>query len=199
MVKPPLNTAASKAARKLGVPRPMTKRRLENIAKFHIERFATTAANLRRVLQRRAERARRAHGGDAAEIREWVEDVVARLVKSGAVNDGLYAAGRTASLRRLGKGPGKIRALLMAKGVDRALVEAVLTETAISETGGDAALEAAFAYAKRRRIGPFGKQLDDKKAQRTQTQKDLAALGRAGFSYDIAKQVIIGDREKEPA
>jgi regulatory protein len=181
---------AKKTARKGAAPKPMTKRRLENIAKFHIERFATTAVNLQRVLVRRAERARRAHGGDALEYKAWAEEIVAKLVKIGAVDDARYAAGRTAAMRRMGKGPGKIRTLLASKGVARALVEDALAETAITENGGDAALEAAIAYAKRRRLGPFGKPPRDKDAQRAQAAKDLAALGRAGFSYDIAKQVM---------
>ena len=187
---------ASGAPRKPRLPRPMTLRRLENIAAFHVERFATTAANLRRVLLRRAERARRTTGGDAAQMAEWVDTVVAGLVRSGAVDDGRYAASRAVSLRRLGKGPGKIRALLANKGVARPLIEAVLADTALTADGGDAALAAAFAYAQRRRLGPYGKPAGDAEAQRKQRVKDLAALGRAGFSYDVAKRVmsaVLGD------
>ena len=72
-----------------------------------------------------------------------VDEVVAQLVKIGAVDDARYAAGRAAALRRLGKGPGKIRALLAAKGVDQSLVDEALADTAITASGSDAALEAA--------------------------------------------------------
>lgn len=170
-------------------PKPMTERRLANIAKFHVERFATTAANLRRVLARRAERAVRVHGGDRKEVAAWIDAVVAKLVKSGAVDDARYAFGRAAALRRLGKGPEKIRALLMAKGVERKLIAAALDATAQTDSGADAALAAAIAYAKRRRLGPFGAPANDKDARRRKAAKDLAALGRAGFSYALAKRI----------
>jgi regulatory protein len=171
-------------------PRPMTQRRLENIAKFHIERFATTAANLKRVLSRRSERAIRANGGDRQECAAWIEAVVARFVKAGLVDDVRYAMDKAASLRRLGKGPGKIRVLLAAKGVDRALVDLALEAGAVTITGEDAAFEAALAYARRRRLGPFGKDIADHKEKRAQATKDMAALGRAGFSYAIAKRIV---------
>jgi regulatory protein len=120
----------------------------------------------------------------------WVEAAVARLVKSGAVDDRRYALDRAASLRRLGKSPGKIRALLTAKGVDRALVAEALEATSETDAGGDAALAAAIAYARRRRLGPFGVQDGDKDARRKKAVKDLSALGRAGFSYAIAKRIV---------
>jgi len=173
-------------------PKPMTKRRMENIAKFHVERFATTAIHLTRVLLRRAERARRIHGGENSEFKEWAEDIVSRFVRGGIVNDARYASGRAAALRTLGKSPGKIRLLLRAKGVDRSIIDKVVAEGAISESGGDAAFEAALAYAMRRRLGPYGKdfETDDADARRKRMRKDLSALARAGFSYDIAKRVL---------
>jgi len=180
---------APKPGRKPG-PKPVTKPRLTNIAKFHVERFATTAANLKRVLSRRAERARRIHGGDAREHAAWIDEIVEKMVKTGAVDDARYAQGRTASLRRLGKSPGKIRALLSAKGVARTLVDTAITDTAVTIGGGDAALEAAMTYVRRRRLGPFGKAIADKDERRKQATKDMAALARAGFSYDIAKRAL---------
>lgn len=177
-------------------PKPVTKQRLTNIAKFHVERFATTAANLKRVLSRRAERARRVHGGDVREHTAWIEEVVAMMVRTGAVDDARYASGRAAALRRMGKSPGKIRALLAAKGTPRALVDTAIAETAITISGRDAALEAAVAYAKRRRLGPFGKTPTDKEEQRKQATKDMAALARAGFSYDIAKRALAAPEDE---
>lgn len=186
--------STQKPGRKPG-PKPVTKQRLTNIAKFHVERFATTAANLKRVLSRRAERARRVHGGDAREHATWIDEVVEKMVQTGAVDDARYAQGRTTSLRRLGKSPGKIRALLTAKGVARPLVETAITDTAVTLGGGDAALEAAMTYVRRRRLGPFGKSIAGKDEQRKQATKDMAALARAGFSYDIAKRALAASED----
>lgn len=190
MPRPENKSPETKSRKPKAAPRPMTQRRLENIAKFYIERFATTAANLKRVLGRRAERALRVHGGDKAECASWIEAVVARFVKAGLVDDVRYTMDKAASLRRLGKGPGKIRALLIAKGVDRALVDVALDAGAMTITGEDAAFEAALAYARRRRLGPFGADITDRDEKRAKATKDLSALGRAGFSYAIAKRIV---------
>lgn len=173
----------------------MTEQRLENIAKFHVERFATTATHLKRVLLHRMERAVRSHGGEAGALVASIDAIVARFERTGVVDDARYAAGRAVALRRLGKSPGKIRALLIAKGVDRAVIETALNATAITESGNDAALEAALAYAQRRRLGPFGKHEGDAEMRRKKATKDLGALARAGFSYAIAKRVLSGGAE----
>ena len=54
-------------------------------------------------------------------------------------------------------------------------------------------MEAAVNYARRRQLGPFftGKVLDDTR------EKQLAALARAGFSYDIARRVIDAESEED--
>jgi regulatory protein len=185
-----------KPGRKPG-PKPVTKQRLTNIAKYHVERFATTAANLTRVLSRRAERARRVHGGEAREHAAWIAEIVERMVKTGAIDDARYALGRTTTLRRLGKSPGKIRVALAGKGVARGLVDSAIADTALTLDGNDAALEAAMSYARRRRLGPFGVEIADKDERRKQAAKDMAALARAGFSYDIAKRVMAADKDDQ--
>jgi regulatory protein len=171
----------------------MTLSRLENIARYYVERFATTSAHLRRVLGRRAERARRVHGGEVSETSGWIDQVVERLVRLGLVNDARYAADRAASLRRLGRGPGRIRALLAAKGVPRAMIERVLEDTAETASGDDASLAAAIAYVKRRRFGLFGKLPADKMERAKKQARELAALGRAGFSFAIARRALAAE------
>ncbi len=44
-------------------------------------------------------------------------------------------------------------------------------------------LSAARLYAKRKKLGPFATRARD-------PQKDMAALARAGFSYDVVSRVI---------
>ncbi len=188
MVSASEKPAPKRAAK--SVPRKMTERRLHNIAVFYVERFATTAANLKRVLTRRIDRACKHHGDDRTLMIPWADAVVEKMVKTGAVDDARYALDRAKSLRRLGRSPQKIRANLHGKGVSAAIVRDVIAATEETESGGDAAYDAAVAYARRRRLGPFRTFEGTADEQRKQTQKDLASLGRAGFSYDIARRVM---------
>ncbi len=166
------------SARQKAVPRKMTRKRLTNIATYHLERFSTTAARLRQVLMRRIDRSIRVHGGDRDEMVAWVDELILQLTASGALDDARYAAAKAANLRRRGKAPARIRAALRAKGVSAA---------------EDAALGAALAYAKRRKLGPFRpkERLPGERRERlARLQKDLAAMVRAGFAYDIARRVF---------
>lgn len=45
-------------------------------------------------------------------------------------------------------------------------------------------------YARRRRLGPFTR---DPSTRRDHRQEHLAALGRRGFGYDVARRVIDAD------
>jgi regulatory protein len=177
--------AQGRAAKR--VPRPPTRERLHARALYYLERFATTGAHLRRVLLRRALRDAEALGLDPARVREDVDAVVGRAVAAGLVDDRLFAASRARRLAEAGRSPARIRAALAAKGLDRAAVAAALR--GLEEEQGDPELAAAVAYARKRRIGPWRPE-----PERADTKlKDLAALGRAGFSYRVARQVVEAD------
>jgi regulatory protein len=173
------------------VPRRITKERLRNIALYHLQRFTTSAENLRRVLYRRALKAARHHETDMEEVRAWIDDVVDGLVRSAAIDDSGYADGKTLTMLRRGQSPRKIRAYLMSKGVDGETINTALARA--SDEVGDPDLEAARAYAMRRRLGPFR----TKDLSPEMKQKELAVLGRAGFQYDIARKVVEAESESD--
>ncbi|WP_207480403.1 regulatory protein RecX [Arenibaculum pallidiluteum] len=166
------------------VARRVTPQSLENAALHYLERFATSSANLRRVLMRRVQRSARDHGTDPEEGAAWVDALVERYRRSGILDDRVYAEARAASLQRRGASTRAIREKLAAKGIGREQADAALDALG-EEIGGDLDLEAAKAFARRRRLGPF--RAGDREAQR---ERDLAALGRAGFSYETARRVI---------
>ncbi len=167
-------------------PKSITPTYLENAALAYLERFASSAENLRRVLWRKVERSCRHREEDPAGYAALVDDVVRRCIASGLVDDRRYAEGRIASLRRRGGSARAIRAKLQAKGVDRELIEAGLTGEDDDERA------AAEAFAQRRRIGPYRTA-----GRRAFREKDLAAFARAGFAYEVARRII--DREDENA
>src|SRR5260221_2357745 len=83
-------------------PPPVTAERLEASALFYLQRFASSAENLRRVLERRVERSARQHGTDRAQGREAVAALVLRLQAGGLLDDRLYAHAQAASPHRRG-------------------------------------------------------------------------------------------------
>ncbi|MDF1747460.1 MAG: RecX family transcriptional regulator [Alphaproteobacteria bacterium] len=170
--------------RQLTGPKPVTPARLENIALHYLERYASSAENLRRVLMRRVQRSAQLHDTDSQAGAEAVDALILRYQSSGLLDDTAYAVGRSVSLHRQGKSTRAIQQTLSVKGVDGDTVGAAL-EALKEEVGPDLDLRAAVQYARRRRLGPWRRE-----GREDVREKDLAALGRQGFGYDIARHVI---------
>jgi regulatory protein len=164
-------------------PKPATQERLRKAALSYIDRYATSAANLREVLMRRVWRSTRLHGSDPEEAASWADDIVQDFVTRKLVDDGLYAVNRATSLHRSGASRRKIEMSLKIKGVGGADIAAALE--ALAESNPDAEFTAACRHAQRRRLGPW--RHEDRAARR---DRDLAAMARAGFGYRMASHVI---------
>jgi len=169
-------------------PRKATPRYLENAALHYVGRFAATAESLRRVLKRRIERSAHAHGTDRAEAATWAEDIVARFVRSGLVDDAAFAEARAATLHRRGTARRMIRLRLLEKGVDEDPIKSALA--ALGNDGSKTDQQAALNLARRQRLGPF-RPVEDRSTHR---EKDLAALARTGFGYDVARKIVDAER-----
>ncbi len=166
------------------VPRRLKPGDLEAAARHYLERFAASSARLRQVLRRRIDRACAHHGDDPAPLHAELEQVIARLTEVGLLDDRLFARLLAASLRRRGDATPMVRRKMRQRGLPSELIDAAL-EAADAEVE-DPDFAAAVRYARRRRLGPF--RSADARAERR--EKDLAAMGRAGFGYAVALRVV---------
>jgi regulatory protein len=107
-------------------PRKVTPAYLQRAALAYLERYASSAENLRRVLRRKVDKRCRLRGEDPAEFHEMIDEVVAKSLRSGLIDDTRYAEARVATLRRRGGSARAIQAKLSAKGVDRTAIAAAL-------------------------------------------------------------------------
>jgi regulatory protein len=160
---------------------------LHDAALAHLARFAATEAGLRRVLQRRVDRWARAAEEEgqediarrAAAAKAAAAEVARRMVAQGAVDDAAFAASRARRLLRGGRSQRAALAHLRAKGVDAETALAALPD------GEEAELDAALAFCRRRRIGPFARTTPE-----GAEAKALGALARAGFGREIATRAL---------
>lgn len=157
-------------------PRPVTEASLREAATRYLHDRDASRARLRRVLMRRVEAAVHAHGQERDELVGWVEALLADFVRLGYLDDARFAAAQTRALRARGASKRGIEAKLREKGVPSELVAEEL-----SAAGPDDELRAALRLLRRRRAGPFRR--PEREGDR---QKELASLGRAGFSYEVA-------------
>ncbi len=152
----------------------------------------------------KVERSARFHDTDRDEGAVQVEDIIARFLRSGLLDDEVYATARAGSLRRRGLSSRAIHAKLAAKGVDKSVIEKALA--AVEEDDPDAEFTAAVTFARRRRIGPFRRQHriatdtedceKNGEEERRMREKELAALGRAGFCFDMARRIVDAQSEE---
>src|SRR5216684_165811 len=154
---------------------------IEAWALRHLERYASSAENLRRVLERRVNR-RLGSDDEAVRVaRDLIEELVARYHATGLLDDAAYAAGRAKSGLARGRSLRRIAAGLAAKGVGAE--DAAAAVAALGDGAADPELAAACAFARRRRLGPFRRAAADRR-------RELAAFALAGFERRTAKAVL---------
>lgn len=163
---------------------------LERAALFYLERFATTQGHMASVLRRKVRRRGLAEGVSEAEAEAWIAQLVEKLVRLGYIDDLGFARARAQSLLTRGKPLRAIRQALIAKSVPGPLIDEVLEGLAQESNHADQL--AALRYVRRRRLGPARPDVsgEDEETAYRRRQRDLAAMARAGFSFDIAKSVL---------
>jgi len=167
---------------------PALQARLKEAALHYLERYETSVQSVRRVLRRRVERWAMKSGTPVEEgAFEAIEGVIADLQRAGLLDDARYAGVKARSLFRGGRSGRAIGAYLAARGVSsEAIGEALEARAEEVEDGVEPDLEAALRFAQKKRLGRFRPEhLREEKRDR-----DMAALGRAGFSWRIAKTIV---------
>ena len=157
--------------------RPIDAARLDELALAYVARFAASAAKLESYLKRKLR-----ERGWAGEGEPDVNELVARLVGAGYIDDVAYARAKAGTMRRRGLGERRVDQALNAAGVAAELREEVRPDESEQR-------RAALVFAKRRRLGPFGA-VDFTGLDRAAREKQLAAVLRAGHRLDHARAVI---------
>ena len=165
-------------------PRKATPERLRKAALSYVDRYAPTEAQLRRILRARVTRSARLHGTDPEAGRRVIEDLIVGFRQTGLLDDARYATAKADSLLRRGTSPRGIVAQLRSRGVSQEVAAAALKQ--LGETCADPELVAAAAYARKRRLGPYRSAAE----RSAKADRDLAALGRRGFSLETARRIL---------
>ncbi|RMF73612.1 MAG: regulatory protein RecX [Alphaproteobacteria bacterium] len=175
--------------------------RLKEAAFSYLARHSASMTRLRQVLARRLARWRETACLPAADRSALVEEVVREMVALDLVNDRRFARERARALLRRGLGPPAIRHRLVALGISPADAEAAVGDVLGGEDAGTqeaVLLQAALAYARRRRLGPFAGAGDRRKRPDPRERaRALAAFQRRGLPVDLAR--IILEAPDEPA
>ena len=169
-------------------PTRLTTKDLEPIALNYLARFATTKKCVHDMLERRIRKSAHFHGDDPAPLLAAIPPIITKLEEKRLLDDQTFAGMKAASLTRRGTSRRQIGAKLAQMGIDREARGAAMA--GLTEEFGDAEEAAARSYAKRRRLGRFRARHIAGAQRAAQAKRDLSAMARAGFSFDLAKRVL---------
>lgn len=154
---------------------PLDRAALERLALRYVERYATTRARLSAYLERKI----RERGWSADGPSPDPAALADRLAELGYVDDRAFAEARASAMVRRGLGARRVEQALRFAGVGEDDAEAVRPQVEAE------ALDSALAFARRKRIGPFARELPDPK----QRERHAAALVRAGHAPRLAWKI----------
>ncbi|QLC21975.1 RecX family transcriptional regulator [Parasphingopyxis sp. CP4] len=157
---------------------PLDQESLEQLALFYVGRYATTRAKLRSYLSRKI----RERGWDDNREPD-LERLSERFSELGYIDDAAFAEARARSLARRGYGARRVDQALFAAGIEDA------DGVDARQIAADNSWDAALSFARKRRFGPFANAPVDADRKR----KSIAAMMRAGHSYEIARKFINAD------
>ncbi len=172
-------------------PKEVTASRLHNQALHYLDQFPTTAGKMRNVLINKTKKAAAFHEQDWDEILKIIDLEIERLKKAGILNDKLFAESKARVLARRGKSVRMIKASLNEFQIDEDNIDHAVAELGSNEYQAD--LQSAINYVRRRKFGPYREEAK----RRERRDKDMAALARVGYSYDIVKKVIDAETEED--
>jgi regulatory protein len=153
---------------------PLDQAALERLALRYVERFATTRARLAIYLAGKIRE--RGWEGDPADPVSLAD----KLVQLGYIDDRAFGEARAAAMARRGLGKRRVAGALRQVGIGEE--DAAALAPAIDAR----ALDAALAFARKRRIGPFA----DLAADRPLRERHIAAMIRGGHDFTLSRRIV---------
>src|SRR4051812_31545286 len=162
---------------------PLDRSSLERLALRYVERFATTRGRLTDYLRRKV----RERGWDGEALDPAT--IADRMAELGYIDDRAWGEAKASTMARRGLGGRRVAGVLRQAGITADDADAIAPAVA------DRSVDAAIAYARRRRIGPFADQPGDRPTR----EKHVAALLRAGHSFQLARALASMNPGDDPA
>ena len=153
------------------------KDKLLKYAIYYLSKYSSSKKNLEFILKKKIRRL-----SDEKKIRfhlyNEIQIIIEKLEKLNLINDQVFVESKIQSLQYQAKSKNYIKQYLLQKGIDKQLLEEQIS--LFYENNINLEKENALKFAKKRNL------LDSDQDY----QKKLSKMARAGFSYDIAKEIL---------
>ena len=153
------------------------KDKLLKYAIYYLSKYSSSKNNLEFILKKKIRRL-----SEEKKIRfqlyNEIHFIIEKLEKLNLINDQVFVESKIQSLQHQVKSKNYIKQYLLQKGIDKQLIEDQIS--LFYENNKNLEKENALKFAKKRNL--LGSDQD--------YQKKLSKMARAGFSYDIAKEIL---------
>ena len=153
------------------------KDKLLKYAIYYLSKYSSSKKNLEFILKKKIRRL-----SEEKKIRfqlyNEIHFIIEKLEKLNLINDQVFVESKIQSLQHQVKSKNYIKQYLLQKGIDKQLIEDQIS--LFYENNKNLEKENALKFAKKRNL--LGNDKD--------YQKKLSKMARAGFSYDIAKEIL---------
>ena len=153
------------------------KEKLLKYAIYYLSKYSSSKKNLENILKKKIRRI-----SDEKKIRfqlyKEIKIIIDKLEQLKLINDANYAESKINALLNQVKSKNYIRLYLIRKGVSSEIANEQIT--LFYEKNQNLEKENALKFAKKRNL------INDKKDY----EKKLAKMARAGFSYEISKEIL---------
>ena len=153
------------------------KDKLLKYAIYYLSKYSSSKKNLEFILKKKIRRL-----SDEKQIRfhlyNEIQIIIEKLEKLNLINDQVFVESKIQSLQYQAKSQNYIKQYLLQKGIDKKLIEEQIS--LFYKNNKNLEKENALKFAKKRNLINNNQDY----------QKKLSKLARAGFSYDIAKEIL---------
>lgn len=181
-------------------PRKITQQYLHNAGLYYLERYSSSVENFRRVMGRKIEKSCAFHeDANKADHYESLDIVIDKFKTYNYLNDTAYTKTKIRSMRRQGTSKNMIILKLSQKGLERDFIADLIKEhdkdnhdpfrAEQEDDKYSAELAAAIKTVRKKKLGVFRKIKEGDDLYHLK-QKDLAAMARAGYSYQTSQKAL---------
>ena len=153
------------------------KDKLLKYAIYYLSKYSSSKKNLEFILKKKIRRLSE-EKKMRFQLYNEIHFIIEKLEKLNLINDQVFVESKIQSLQHQVKSKNYIKQYLLQKGIDKQLIEDQIS--LFYENNKNLEKENALKFAKKRNL--LGSDQD--------YQKKLSKMARAGFSYDIAKEIL---------
>ena len=151
---------------------------LKQYAINYLSKYDSTKINLESILKSKISRIKDINKNDKNNLYKYINAIIKDLEKNNIINDEDFAYKKLINLFNQGRSEIYIKNNLYRKGIEESIIKKILSNFNKSNPGWE--IKSARAFVKKKGLGKY----------ESNKEKDFGKMARAGFNYNIIKDIL---------